>query len=393
MTARSADSTFAIVANGFAEGPAQALCEHLRRRGARVVMVSHPLLAEQGRKHVVTTYDGERLMRSRGVWTPLRPVASYALDPLIPLGMPRVAAWFGFNPLACARGLLQRRLGWAGKVVLWSVDFSEDRFGAGTPLTRLYDALDRLCCRRADGRVELSAAARDARRARLGLDDARTPAFVVPMGAWLDRVPTVPTDGFRRRRAVYLGHLTQRQGVDALVEAIAVLRARGSDVTLDVIGGGSELAALQSLATARGVQDAVRFHGFVPDHRRVEMLLAEASVAVAPYVPSETTFTRYADPGKLKSYLGAGLPIVLTDVPPNARELADEAGAELVPYEASAIADAIEHGLASPERWSERRERALAYARRFDWPLLLDDVLEKLGIPIGVETTARDGAP
>ena len=72
----------------------------------------------------------------------------------------------------------------------------------------------------------------------------------------------------------------------------------------------------------------------MPDHRRVEELLAEASIAAAPSDPSETTFTRFADPGKLKSYLAAGLPIVLTDVPPNARELADEAGAELVPYDA-----------------------------------------------------------
>jgi glycosyltransferase involved in cell wall biosynthesis len=375
--------TFAVVANGFAEGPAQALSEYLRDRGARVVMIAHPLLPEHGRKHLVTTYDGDRIVSSRTVSTPLRPVASYALDPLVPLRLPKVAAWFGFNPLACARGLLQRRLGQAERVVLWSVDFSEDRFGAGSPLTRLYDALDRFCCRRADGRIELSAAARDARSARLGLEGAGTPAFVVPMGSWLERVPKVPADGFRRRRAVYLGHLTARQGVDALVEAVAFLRSRGSDISLDVIGGGSELEALRGLAASQGAHDAVRFHGFVPDHRRVEALLAEASIAVAPYVPSENTFTRYADPGKLKSYLAAGLPIVLTDVPPNARELASEAGAVLVPYDPPAIAAALEDGLASPERWRERRERALTYVGRFDWPLLLGDALDKLGIPVG----------
>jgi hypothetical protein len=87
---------------------------------------------------------------------PLRPPFSYAADPFVPLWPPRVDAWFGFNPLACARGLVARRLGRARRVVLWSVDFVPDRFGPGTPATRIYDRLDRLCCTRADARVELS---------------------------------------------------------------------------------------------------------------------------------------------------------------------------------------------------------------------------------------------
>ena len=51
-------------------------------------------------------------------------------------------------------------------------------------------------------------------------------------------------------------------------------------------------------------------------------------------------------------------------------------------YDAEAIARALEAGLASHERWRERRERALAYARGFDWPVLLEDALEKLGVRV-----------
>jgi glycosyltransferase involved in cell wall biosynthesis len=125
----------------------------------------------------------------------------------------------------------------------------------------------------------------------------------------------------------------------------------------------------------------VRFHGFVPDHRHVERLLAEASIAAAPYRPDET-FTQFADPGKLKAYLAAGLPIVLTDVPPNARELAAEGGAEIVPYDAAALADALAGGLESEERWHDRRAAALAYARGFDWPVLLSELVRKLGLEL-----------
>jgi glycosyltransferase involved in cell wall biosynthesis len=373
-----AGSSFAVVANGYADGPAQALRDYLVGRGARVVMVTHPLLPEHGKRHVVTTFENRHEVRVRTRWTPLRPPASYAVDPLVPLVIPRVDAWFGFNPLAAARGLLQRRLRRATAVVLWSVDFTPDRFGEGALLTRLYDRCDRLACRHADARVELSARARDARDARLGLDGA-TPVHFVPMGAWLARTPVVSADGFDARRIVFLGHLTEGRGTEVLLDALALLRSRGSQLDLDVIGDGDQLPALRRQAARLGLGEAVRFHGYVADHREVERLLAEGSVAAAPYLATESTFTRWADPGKLKAYLAAGLPIVLTDVPPNAQELSREAGAEIVRQTPDELAAGLERVLASPEAWRERRARALAYVRRFDWPQLFSELFVELG--------------
>jgi glycosyltransferase involved in cell wall biosynthesis len=361
--------TVAIVSNGFADGPAQALRDYLVERDADVVTVLHPLTREQGTTHVITRYNGGKRVGERHVRLPLRPPASFAIDPFVPLLPPRVDVWFGFNPLACARGLVAR----AERAVLWSVDFVPDRFGRGTIATRIYDRLDRLCCRRADARVELSAAARDGRNARHGLAGDAARAHIVPMGAWTDRVPTAPPDGYARRRAVFLGHLVERQGVATLLDALSE-----SGVSADLIGTGPLETELRERAARLGV-DAT-FHGYVPDHRDVERLLSRASVAIAPYRRTDDTFTRYADPGKLKAYLAAGLPIVMTDVPPNAGDLAAEAGAEIVEDGAADLAAAVKRALASPEQWLERRAAALAYARRFDWNVLLGDLLEKLDL-------------
>ena len=191
------------------------------------------------------------------------------------------------------------------------------------------------------------------------------------MGAWVGRVPKVPEDGWRSRRVAFLGHLVQRQGVSLLLDALALLRERGVAVSAMVIGGGPLEQELRETSRALGLADTVTFHGFVEDHRDVESLLAQASLAVAPYEPTLDSFTRYADPGKLKAYLAAGLPILLTDVPPNARELAENAGAEIVPFDAAALARAIEDGLANRSQWQSRREAALAYARGFDWSTVL----------------------
>ncbi len=375
--------TVAIVSNGFADGPAQALRDYLVARDVGVVTIFHPLTPEQGRSHRVATYAGGAPEAERKVRLPLKPPASFVLDPFVPLLPPKVDAWFGFNPLACARGLVARSTGRARRVMLWSVDFVPDRFGRGTLPTRIYDRVDRLCCRRADARIELSEAAREARNRRHDLPPEAARAHVVPMGAWIDRVPTTPPDGFRRRRVVFLGHLVARQGVGTLLYALAARE----DIAADVIGSGPLEAELRKHAERLGLEGRVVFHGYVADHREVERLLSASSVAVAPYQQSDDTFTRYADPGKLKAYLAAGLPIVLTDVPPNARQLAAEAGAEVVADDAAAIAEGVSRALNSPEQWRARRESALAYARRFAWNVLLGDLLAKLDLSPSAKPT------
>jgi glycosyltransferase involved in cell wall biosynthesis len=371
--------SYAIVANGFAEGPAQALRDYLVARDADVVTVFHPLTSEQGTRHEIAEYSQGGLVRRQTRQMLLQPPASFLLDPFVPLFHPRVDVWFGFNPLACARGLVARRHGRARFVALWSVDFVPDRFGPGTMRTRVYDYLDKLSATRSDARIELSEAAREGRNRRHALGDDSDRTHVVPMGAWVDRLPTTPADGFARRRVVFLGHLVPRQGVDLLLQTSALLKERDLGIIVDVIGGGPAETELRRQADTLGVGEVIRFHGFVPDHQDVERLLAEASLAVAPYRPGLGTFTSYADPGKLKAYVAAGLPTVLTDVPPNAQTLAREAGAEVVAYDATAFADAIELGLASPDRWRERRHAALAYALRFDWNRLLGDLFRELG--------------
>jgi len=373
---RIADSVFVIVANGFADGPAQALREYLLSRDARrVVTVQHPLGPEDGRRHLVRDEGAGRAPRERTFTLPSKPPLTYPLDLVVPPLLPRADAWFGFNGLACARGLAARRLGGARRVVYWCVDFVDDRFGDGVA-TRAYVALDRLCCTRADRRVELSDAAREARdRRHAGAHLA--PADVVPMGAWVDRVPVTavqlaPVVG-------YLGHLVPRQGVPTLLEALALIRSRGRTVRAEVIGKGPQEGELKALAAELGLAADVRFHGFVPDHRDVERILATCSIGAAPYVDDPASFTRYADPGKLKAYLAAGLPVVTTAVAPNVGELAGAGAAVVVDDDPGELARALEALLEDEEEWRRRRTAALSLRDRFDWNALLEPALQRLG--------------
>jgi glycosyltransferase involved in cell wall biosynthesis len=372
---------FLIAANGDLDAPpASGLREWLVAQGAEVLAVFHPLEREERDGHLIVRYSGGSELARRRVRLPSWPPYTYPLDLFVPPWPPRVDAWFGFNNLLCARGLLARRAGRARRVVLWSVDFIPDRFGEG-PLTGVYDRLDAYCCRHADARVELSRAALEGRNARHDLKDGEgAPAHVVPIGAWLERIPKTPEDALARRRVVFIGHLVERMGVGVFLEAIELLARRGVQVRADIAGRGPLEEELRRDASARGLDRRVTFHGFIGDHRRLEELLAACSLAVAPYQPAEDSFTRFADPSKLKSYLAAGLPTLLTDVPPNAGELAARAGAELLPCDAAAFAEAVERLLGAPEEWRRRRAAALAYSHEFDWGTLMGQAMRDLGI-------------
>jgi glycosyltransferase involved in cell wall biosynthesis len=379
---RPQDATFMILANGSSGSPpASGLVEYLLANGARRVMtVFHPLTAEDGNRHEIITYRFGQEQHRYTVRLPTHPPHTYPLDLLVPPLVRPVNGWFAFNNLLCARGLLERRAGRADRVVYWAVDFVPDRFGAGTMLTRTYDALDSYCCRRANLRIELSKAALDGRDARHGIaPDAGAPRTIAPIGAWLERVPVTPPDGWNSRRVAFIGHLVERMGGDTVIQALALLRQRGSNVTADIAGRGPQQEQLRAEAHRLGLQDAIRFHGFIADHRELERLLSRASVALAPYSTRVESFTRYADPSKLKSYLAAGLPILLTPVPPNASELAQLAGAEVIRDTAADLADAIERALADPEAWQRRRAAALEYARQFDWNAIVAKVLIAAG--------------
>ncbi len=371
-----------VLVNGtIGSPPASGLLEYLATHSAqRLTAVSHPLTREDGNRHEIITYVPGQKPQKRTFRLPARPPYTYPLDALLPLRTPRVDGWFAFNNLLCARGLLERRAGRAKKVVYWAVDFVPDRFGAGGPMTRAYDALDAFCCQHADLRVELSQAALEGRDARHGISpDAGAPRIVAPVGAWLERVPVTPEDGWRSRRVVFIGHLVERMGGDTVIEAIRLLTERGVDVTADIAGRGPLEEQLRARAARCGLQDRVRFHGFVADHRALERLLADAAIALAPYSTRVESFTRYADPSKLKSYLAAGLPILLTNVPPNAQELVEHAGAQVVVDDPLAFADSIEHTLADPDAWQARRLAARDYARQFDWNIIVDNVLKTAG--------------
>ena len=370
------NKTFLIVASGYASGPAQALVDFLRMSDIDLIeFLQHPLVAEGPGEHIQTVIEKNEVQKVKVRRRPNKPPITYVFDFITPLYLRRSDVWVSFNALATFHGLIIRKLGRTKFVIHWSVDFVPRRFS--NPLINwLYETLDKRCCEVADLRVELSNAAMQNRNQHYSLSNKSVAqTLVIPMGFWNDKVPVCGEHASQQSRSVFLGHLVDRMGLDVLLLACKILRSRNIPFQLDIIGGGPLSAWLQSQIEVDSLEECVSLKGFVADHAQLASLLATASVGVAPYAPDSDSFTRFADPGKLKDYLGAGLPILLTDVPPNAAELAQHGGAEIVGHDADSIADAIQKLLEDESEWKKRRLDALKYRDQFDWKIMLDDKL------------------
>jgi glycosyltransferase involved in cell wall biosynthesis len=126
--------------------------------------------------------------------------------------------------------------------------------------------------------VTVSAATAD-ELGRQGIDLERI--TVVPNG--LDPRPPVRSTRSEQPRLVTLGRLVPHKRVEHAIDALARLRDRWPDMTLDVVGEGWWDEQLRAYARECGVEHQVRFHGFVDEQTKHE-LLAQAWVHLCPSV-------------------------------------------------------------------------------------------------------------
>lgn len=193
---------------------------------------------------------------------------------------------------------------------------------------------------------------------------AVAPRHEILWGADTDRFVPRPAGGAEAAdvasgglRILSLRSWEPNYNIDVLIDALAAVRAArpGRAVTLELLGGGPDGAALQARAAAAGLGgDVVRFTGRVGDAAMVAALQA-ADVSVT--VPGSD-----ATSVSLLESLACGLPIVASDLPANRRWVPREAG-HLVPVrDVSALRDALLALLDDPSarRAMAAHNRALA---------------------------------
>lgn len=175
----------------------------------------------------------------------------------------------------------------------------------------------------------------------------------------------IPDD---RRIVIYLGLLTEYQGIDCLLEAIPLVVKRNRGVHFLILGY-PDVDKYRNMAKEKGVEDFVTFGGRVKREEAAKYL-SLGDIAVSPKL-SKTEWN-----GKLLYYMAAELPTVVFDTKVN-REILGELGVYAELGSPASFAEGIESLLSQKELkgnlGTRLRERVV---RKYSWKRVGERIME-----------------
>jgi glycosyltransferase involved in cell wall biosynthesis len=241
---------------------------------------------------------------------------------------------------------------------VWDADQWRDHLGRLWPVGAV---LGRIAMLLPDEVVVLTPATADQLRPRVRRS---TGVHLVPVGIDLDAVRAA-APAATSADVLYVGRLIEHKGVGMLLDALALLRSSGTELTALVVGRGPQAAELRAACTALGLDDLVTFRDDVESADEVYGLMKSARVFASPS-------TREGFGVSVLEALACGVPVVTTNHPENmARLLVEDSGAgQLCDPDAPSVAAALVRALRDPERAGE------AWLRGYDWDAIADDLVE-----------------
>jgi glycosyltransferase involved in cell wall biosynthesis len=222
--------------------------------------------------------------------------------------------------------------------------------GVPAPVLAAMDRLADAACRRAAAIVALSEGMAATACAR-GADPACV--HVVPNGCDLGLfgphiAPWRPAEaGPGECVALYAGAHGRANGLGTLLDAAAILRARGETrLRILLVGEGAEKPALLARAAAEGLANV----SFLDPQPRAAIGALHAGCQIALHLLADVpAFAEWTSPNKLMDGLASGRPVVTNQPGRAARLLQDgPSGITVPPADAPALADALQRLAASP---------------------------------------------
>lgn len=180
-------------------------------------------------------------------------------------------------------------------------------------------------------------------------------------GTWLHERFGLPAT---RKILLLQGGITAGRNLETLVRAMGHVRNR--EVVLVLLGEGVLRQRLERIVKRLGLSERV-FFGLLPVAAERRALTGSADGGIIPY-QAECLNNYYCTPNKLFEYLGAGLPILATDLP-ELRRFVDGYGIGLIGDTSTPVSMAkmIDEFVGDEKRLAGWREQACATRERVHW--------------------------
>jgi len=160
----------------------------------------------------------------------------------------------------------------------------------------------------------------------------------------------------------FIGVLKRSQGLDIVYKSANSLIKRYPGITLHVIGGGPDMDYFRKLSTTSPLPTT--FYGYVKNDSKIDGILKECHIGIAPYIADKDNVAYYTDPSKIKRYIEVGLPVITTNVFDFSKEITKNSAGVVISYDADEFVDAV--GLLMSD-YPHFQEQALLLAKRCEY--------------------------
>lgn len=365
----------AIVTHKYLPQPDDDLVLYLNKKsGYRLYHVEHHVPDSDNRRSFITEYVNGRKTKTKSTRD-----YKYFPDPIIYLkdavftisnlmsSNKAVDTYIGMDGLSVFFGLVLKKMGRCKRVIYWSMDFVPHNRFKNILLNYFYNAVNSISCKNADEVWDLSPRMASGRSKYLGIKEKDYKKHkVVPYGLWIDRIKRIIYSKCDKNTLVYMGHLLPKQGVDTVIKSIPKIIMSTPQFKFKIIGDGSFKNALVEMAHELGVEKYCKFTGRIDDSVKMEKEISLAAAAIAPYKKTKDNYTYYADPGKVKSYLACGVPVLLTDLPWNAKEIEKKKCGIIIKDDGSDLVVKLRK-IFKPDVNKEYRKNAASYSKAYGY--------------------------
>lgn len=354
-------------------GTDDAIYTYLKAQEEEVVKVKFPFLVSFNGAIKITKFSKGVETKTESFIKFYKPaIFSYLKDCLL-------AFYYGFtvsknfDMLICTDNILAivgislKKLGIVKKTVYQIIDFTPVRFSSKL-LNNFYNFLDKIALYNADSVWPLNETMLKARIEANDLDISKINWKVVPYGNDSFKYADEDYQKFSKENIAYFGTISKNKGADLLIPIVLELINRGHKNIKIISVGGGQTEWLKDEVKKAHLEENFEIHGPIESMNEIAKLMFKCGVALAPYYPADkNNFSYYADAGKVKDYLGWGLPIVITDVPPIAKEVASKQAGVIAEYNVIDFADKLESIFSDTSALERFRSNAKTLGKQYSW--------------------------
>ena len=338
------DKTYVIATHNFAFGTSQALRKYFDRNKISHIFIEHELFANP-----LTWFLG----MADTFWKVLQKKEHFDV-------------FIGSNRLNAFVGIWLKKVGKISKVVYFSPDWVDDRFGKNNILNHMYQWMDYFCILHADITWNSSTVMDIDPMMQKRLDHHYPKRFIkkqiqVPDGT--DAFPYINLQDVNPFRMGFIGHLRTGMGAEMIIKTYLKIKKDIPQLSCVIIGSGPEEERLREMAENTDIE----FTGYMGDISNVYKTLSSCAIALAPYQDVKDNMSLYTDPGKVKVYLSVSLPVIITKVPQIAYEIHQKKAGIAINDNEDEYIRAVIQLLSDQKTLEQYRQNAYNLSKKYSW--------------------------